>query len=109
MATDPTNPPLLSSFSAHVTLTIAPANIPAFLAALKPAYDAVIAEPENVFFQILQHPQKPGVFRFIETWDMSVEKFMTVSSTRLLKDCVEDVRSDGGGTRRRWCEDGLIV
>jgi|TARA_R110002003_G_scaffold112_5_gene9581 quinol monooxygenase YgiN len=78
MATDPTNPPLLSSFSAHVTLTIAPANIPAFLVALKPAYDAVIAEPENVFFQILQHPQKPGVFRFIETWNMSVEKFMTV-------------------------------
>jgi quinol monooxygenase YgiN len=38
----------------------------------------VIAEPENVFFQILQHPQKPGVFRFIETWNMSVEKFMTV-------------------------------
>ncbi|KAF2033167.1 hypothetical protein EK21DRAFT_109301 [Setomelanomma holmii] len=78
MATDPTNPPHLSSFSAHVKITVAPASVPAFLEALKSAYDAVVAEPECASFQVLQHPQEPGVFKFIESWNMSVEEFMTV-------------------------------
>jgi quinol monooxygenase YgiN len=50
------------------------------LAALKPAYDAVIAEPENVFFEVYQNPQKKGEFKFIENWNASVERLMTVSS-----------------------------
>jgi hypothetical protein len=78
MATDPTNPPVLSSFSLHVKIVVAPENVNAFLEALKPAYDAVIAEPENVFFQVFQNPQNPGEFKFIENWNGSLEWFMSV-------------------------------
>ncbi|KAH7080183.1 hypothetical protein BKA63DRAFT_562889 [Paraphoma chrysanthemicola] len=78
MASDLSNPPKLSSFSAHVHITVAPADVPAFLEALKPVYEAVIAEPENVFFQVYQHPQQPGAFRFVENWDMSVEDFIKI-------------------------------
>jgi quinol monooxygenase YgiN len=49
------------------------------LAALKPAYDGVIAEKENVFFEVYHNPQKKGEFKFIENWNASVEWFMTVS------------------------------
>jgi hypothetical protein len=49
------------------------------LAALKPAYDGVIAEKENVFFEVYHNPQKKGEFKFIENWNASVKWFMTVS------------------------------
>ena len=33
-------------FTLHVTITIAPENVPKFLEAFTPAYKAVVAEPE---------------------------------------------------------------
>jgi len=50
------------------------------LAALKPAYKAVIAEPENVFFEVFQNPENPGEFRFVENWNASVEWMLNVST-----------------------------
>jgi hypothetical protein len=97
MATDLSNLPKLSAFSLHVKLTVAPENVDACTSpdlklqshcfsnsslvfkALKPAYDAVIAEPENVYFEVFQNPQSPGEIRFIEHWNASVEWFVTVS------------------------------
>jgi hypothetical protein len=71
-----TGPP--SRVSLHVTFHIDPSNVPAFLKALKPAYDAVIAEPECVFFEVYQSPTTPGQIKFIENWDASVEWLMNV-------------------------------
>jgi hypothetical protein len=51
---------------------------PTVLAALKPAYEAVIAEPENTFFEVFQNPANAGEFRFVEHWNASVEWFMNV-------------------------------
>jgi hypothetical protein len=68
------------SFSLHVRITIAPENVPAFLEALKPAYDAVIAEPECTFFEVYQSPEEPGVIKFVENWNATKEWMMTVST-----------------------------
>ncbi|KAJ4292673.1 hypothetical protein N0V90_009336 [Kalmusia sp. IMI 367209] len=59
--------------SLHVTFHIDPAKVPAFLEALKPAYDVVTAEPECIFFEVFQMPDKPGVFKFVEDWNASME------------------------------------
>jgi hypothetical protein len=79
-------PQFIASLTPHTSLFTThngnrphkPENVDAFLEALKPAYDAVIAEPENVFFQVFQNPQNPGEFKFIENWNGSVEWFMSV-------------------------------
>lgn len=54
-------------------------SFPTVLAALKPAYEGVIAEPENTFFEVFQNPSNPGEFRFIEHWNATAEWFMSVS------------------------------
>jgi len=71
------------SISLHVRITIAPENVPAFLEALKPAYDAVIAEPECTLFEVCQSPSEPGVFKFVENWNATKEWMMTVSERSL--------------------------
>lgn len=72
-----TGPP--SRISLHVTFHIDPAKVTAFLDALKPAYDAVTAEPECVFFEVYQSAETPGLIKFVENWDASVEWLKTVS------------------------------
>jgi quinol monooxygenase YgiN len=67
--------------SLHVTVTVAPENAERFLEALKPAYDAVIAEPECVFFEVFRSPEEPGIFKFVENWNATKEWLITVSST----------------------------
>ncbi|KAL5399866.1 hypothetical protein PMIN03_012601 [Paraphaeosphaeria minitans] len=71
-----TGPP--SRLSLQVTFHIDPSNVEAFLKALKPAYDGVIAEPECVFFQVFQSAETPGKIKFIENWDASLEWLTTV-------------------------------
>ncbi|KAF2792044.1 hypothetical protein K505DRAFT_190547, partial [Melanomma pulvis-pyrius CBS 109.77] len=66
------------SFSLHVRITIAPENVDKFLEALKPAYEGVIAEPENTFFEVFQSPEEPGVLKFVENWNATKEWFMGV-------------------------------
>lgn len=76
------NAKFTESFSLHVRITIAPENVPAFLEALKPAYDAVIAEPNCTSFEVYQSPEEPGVIKFVEHWNATKEWMMTVSVTR---------------------------
>jgi hypothetical protein len=52
---------------------------------LKPAYEGVIAEPENVFFEVFQNPEKPGAFKFIENWNATPEWFLSVSYFQRLR------------------------
>lgn len=68
------------SISLHVKITVAPENIQKFLDALKPAYDAVVAEPENTLFEVYQDPANPGAFKFVENWNASLEWLRDVSS-----------------------------
>ncbi|KAF2736500.1 hypothetical protein EJ04DRAFT_511002 [Polyplosphaeria fusca] len=66
------------SISLHVKLTVAPESVDKFLEALKPAYDAVIAEPKCTFFEVFQNPNAPGEFKFIENWDATVDWLQNV-------------------------------
>lgn len=62
----------------HVTITVDPSNAGEFLKHFKPAYEAVIAEPQCNLFRVLTNPEAPGVFIFIEEWTESVEWLMKV-------------------------------
>ncbi|UKZ76910.1 hypothetical protein TrVFT333_004625 [Trichoderma virens FT-333] len=64
-----------SGFSLHVTITIDPANISAFLAAFRPVYKAVVAEPDCTYFEVFHSLEEPGVFRFVENWSKDPQWF----------------------------------
>ncbi|KAL9062525.1 MAG: hypothetical protein Q9157_008844 [Trypethelium eluteriae] len=64
--------------SLHITITIDPRNEEAFLQALKPAFDAASAEPENTFSQVYRNSDKPGQFKFVENWNASKEWLIEV-------------------------------
>lgn len=93
----PIHPVPPCQFILSVTLTISESDVPAFLAALKPAYDRVLAEPENVFYNVgrklevslpvsdqqgvpgsAKDEEKVAVFHFEEGWNASIEWFMNV-------------------------------
>jgi len=57
----------------HVTIIIAPSDVPEFLKAVEILFLQVTAEPECTFVQILQKPEQPGVFRFVEAWSATRE------------------------------------
>ena len=65
-------------FSLHVTITVAPSHIDAFLAAFRPCYDAVTAEPECTYFEIFHSLEEPGMFRIVENWTQSPQWFQEV-------------------------------
>ena len=71
--------------SLHVSITVAPENVEKFLAALRPAYEGVIAEPENIFFEVYQEQGKPGVFRFVENWNATAQWFQEVRTSVWMK------------------------
>lgn len=73
----------MAGISVHVTITIDPKDKDAFLAALKPTFEAVKAEPLNLFFEISYDEKNPGVFKLIESWNCTAEYIMSVSNTIL--------------------------
>jgi quinol monooxygenase YgiN len=62
----------------EVTITVHPSNVPKFLDLLRPAYEAVIAEPECTFFEVFIDPEKPGVVHWAECWTKDKEWFFGV-------------------------------
>jgi hypothetical protein len=64
--------------SIHVSITVAPENVEKFLDALKPVYDAVVAEPNCTLFQVFHKAEEPGVFRFVENWNATVDWLVNV-------------------------------
>jgi hypothetical protein len=70
-----------SSLSLHVKYYIDPQKVPDFLAALRPAYEGVISEPENIFFEVYTSESEPGLIKFVENWNATPEWFMNVSIT----------------------------
>ncbi|KAF2751192.1 hypothetical protein M011DRAFT_473700 [Sporormia fimetaria CBS 119925] len=68
--------PKTKGISLHVEITVAPENVDKFLEALKPCYEAVIAEEKCTFFEVFHSAENPGVFKFVENWDATVEWLM---------------------------------
>ncbi|KAF2200270.1 hypothetical protein GQ43DRAFT_441713 [Delitschia confertaspora ATCC 74209] len=73
------------SLSLHVKITIAPSNLQPFLDALRPVYESVISEPENLFFEAYtsttkdeQTGEELQLIKFVENWVGTPEWFMTV-------------------------------
>ena len=66
--------------SIQVTITIDPRNEEAFLSALKPAFDATCAEPENTFIEVYKSCDKPGQFKLVENWNASREWLVEVAT-----------------------------
>lgn len=70
-----TNPGL----SVHVKVTVDPSNTEAFLEALEPTFSNVKAEPLNIFCEIYKDGNDPGVFKFVENWNATMDHMMNVS------------------------------
>lgn len=78
------------AFILNVQMTIRTSDAEAFLAAMKPAYDAVLQEPECAFFNLGQrHPLNPltgepstgegeTVISFSEGWNCTLDHFRDV-------------------------------
>ena len=54
--------------SLHVTIKIAPENLPIFFEAFEPIFEKVVAEPECVSFMVYQSPDDPGTLTWVEDW-----------------------------------------
>jgi quinol monooxygenase YgiN len=66
----------------HVAIQVAPKDVPAFLEALKPCWQACVNEPECLFFDVTQDPENPGSFRFVEAWSKGKEWFIKHQITK---------------------------
>ncbi|KAI0479634.1 hypothetical protein F4859DRAFT_513138 [Xylaria cf. heliscus] len=78
----PRKMPLTTGWSLHVTVYIAPENVGRFLAAFKPVFNKVVAEPECLFFEMYQSPQEPGKLSWVENWSKSPEWFLENQVTK---------------------------
>jgi quinol monooxygenase YgiN len=76
MPPSPTPPQPKPRLFLHISFHISPADIPAFLDALRPCWQAFVNEPECLYFDVTQDPQNPGHLRFVEGWDASREWFL---------------------------------
>jgi len=73
-----TNPGL----SVHVKVTVDPSNTEAFLEALEPTFSNVKAEPLNVFCEVYKDGNNPGVFKFVENWNATMDHMMNVQTKK---------------------------
>ncbi|TVY84090.1 hypothetical protein LSUE1_G003854 [Lachnellula suecica] len=64
--------------SLHVTIFVAPEEVPKFLAFLRTAYEAVIKEPECTFFEVYTNPSVPGQVSWVEGWNKDFKWLMEV-------------------------------
>ncbi|KAI0196966.1 hypothetical protein F4808DRAFT_297201 [Astrocystis sublimbata] len=78
----PRKMPVASSWSLHVTVYVAPEDVDRFLAAFKPVFNKVVAEPECLFFEMYRSPQEPGKLSWIENWAKSPEWFLEYQVTK---------------------------
>lgn len=62
----------------NVRIWISPDNIEEFFKYMKPAYDAVVAEPTCRYFVIGENPQSPGEIWWTEGWSEDVPWLMEV-------------------------------
>jgi hypothetical protein len=60
--------PKLEGFSLQVKIYLAPEDVEKWLAAFKPVFELVSAEPECLFFELYQDPVNPGDINWVENW-----------------------------------------
>ena len=70
--------------SVHVKITVDPSNTAAFLQALEPTFRNVKAEPLNIFCEVYQDGNNPGVFKFVENWNATLDHMLNVSRGSLI-------------------------
>lgn len=70
------------SFILFVKIWVPESFVPEFWTHFKPAYDAVINEPECRFFLVCPNPQEPGCLSWIEGWSKDVDWFMGVQAQK---------------------------
>ena len=63
----------LPQTSVHLKITVDPAHADTFLNALKPVFDAVVADAKNTFFEVYKDEENPGVFKLVENWNATVQ------------------------------------
>ncbi|KAL9072498.1 MAG: hypothetical protein Q9161_003510 [Pseudevernia consocians] len=73
-----TNPGL----SIHVKITVDPSNTETFLKALEPTFSNVSAEPLNIFCEVYKDGNNPGVFKFVENWNATLDHMMNVQTKK---------------------------
>ena len=73
----------MEHISLHVSIWIAPSNVPKFLEMWDPVFKAVTSEPNCLYFEMFQDPDDPGHFTWVENWDATVEWLGTVSTSRV--------------------------
>lgn len=66
-------------FILTVKIYIRPEQVDEFFTHFKPAYEAVVAEPQCRYFVVGQDPQTPGAIYWCEGWTESLEWFQNVS------------------------------
>ncbi|KAI5923130.1 hypothetical protein F4810DRAFT_670514 [Camillea tinctor] len=74
--------PQSEGMSLQVTVHIAPENVDKFLAAFKPVFDKVAAEPECLFFEVYRSPEEPGKISWVENWSKGKEWFLKHQITK---------------------------
>ncbi|KAL8937076.1 MAG: hypothetical protein Q9211_003865 [Gyalolechia sp. 1 TL-2023] len=82
--------------SAHVTITVAPANADEFLKRSRPTFDLIVAEPACLYFELFHSATQKGRFKIVENWSMSQEEFVKRDIYRLSPFCrLWEVREKG--------------
>ena len=71
-------PKAYPGFVVNATHYVHPNKVDEYLTHLRPAWEAVIAEPENIFFDVFVDPSEPGKIRLFEIWTKDKEWFMSV-------------------------------
>ena len=64
--------------SLHVTVTVAPENADELLRLARPILDVIAAEPECLYFEVVQSKEQPGRFQIVENWNKDIDWFMNV-------------------------------
>ena len=96
-----------TSLSVHVKVIVEPSNSEAFLKALEPTFRNVIAEPLNIFCEVYQDEKNPGVFRFVENWNATLDHMMNVSGRFHFESGVVPARHSCT-IKTRSCEDAIL-
>ena len=72
MSSSPTLSPS-HGLTLEVTIHLLPSNVETFLTHFRPAFEAVVAEPECTFFELFTDPENPGTLHWVESWTKSKE------------------------------------
>jgi len=87
----------------HVWIWIDPKNASEFEGHLRKCYEKVILEPECTFFEVMNSPERPGEYCFVEGWTCDKKEWEEVwiyyCSGTLLSPNIDAFRLQVQGTK----------